>query len=78
MPKVKKILTPKLKKIKDFIIKHGKDIGYLEALKELYRLGYHIDDLKAIKLDDFVMGKLEKECRRKNLLKNKDRKKINY
>jgi hypothetical protein len=64
------------------IIKHvlerGREIGYLEAMKELLKQGYHIDDIALIKSNDLILGKLEKECRRNNLLKYKDRKKINY
>jgi hypothetical protein len=75
MAKSKKDIDPD---IIQFVLNKGREIGYLEAIKELYRQGYHIDDIKLIKYHDLIRGKLEKECRRKNLLKRNDRKKINY
>lgn len=70
----KKILNPKLR---NFIIKNGRVGSYLEAIKELYRIGFSLEEISQIKEDDIIMRKLSNECKRKHLLK-KDRIKKNY
>lgn len=66
------------KQIIDYVLEKGREIGYLDAIKELYKDGFTIEEIQFIKANDLIMSRLEKECRRKNLLKNKDRKKLNY
>ena len=71
---VKKTLSPKLI---NYILKNDRKFGYLETLKELYRLGFSLEEISLIKKNDLIMRKLNDECRDKHLLK-KDRVKKNY
>lgn len=71
---VKKALNPKLR---NFILNNGRRGSYLEAIKELYKMGFSLEEISQIKEDDIIMRKLSNECKRKHLLK-KDRIKKNY
>lgn len=71
---VKKTLNPKLR---NFILNNGRKYSYLETLKELYRMGFSLEEISKIKEDDIIMRKLSNECKKKHLLK-KDRIKKNY
>lgn len=71
---VKETLNPKLR---NFILNNGRKYSYLETLKELYRMGFSLEEISKIKEDDIIMRKLSNECKKKHLLK-KDRIKKNY
>ena len=67
------------------IINMGENIGYLNALKELLRQGYDIDDIKEICTrkygskvpNNIIYIKLTEECEKKHLIK-KSRSKVNF
>jgi len=56
-------------KLRAYVLKRAKSIGYLESLMELIVKGYDINDIAKLKKDSFILSKLTEECENKKLIK---------